>query len=248
MSEELTKEEIKRIEEVAHELALILNNVKKPAQINRIQRDLETFSQRYRDLTGKDLAENVMSQSGGAKDVFSKSKFLSKITIERASPHCEYHDINLISSIIREFEEKYWPVLSDRHTKFDFSHAAERDTFFSKIEELKRNLKLILEYIEEMHQTSSQDYLSRLRTMRAKQERIVLLSYRDFFHEANTFLLKIVSNMDEGGGIVLNSDDIVQHEQLESGNLFHEKNVKDAVKMVLEFTREAEDAVNVPEI
>ncbi len=248
MGTDLHKEEIARIEEVAHELALILNTVKSPAQISRIQRNLESFSNRYKELTGNDLSETILSKSSDSSQVLTKSRFLSKIRIERASPHCEYHEINLISSIVKEFEVNYWSLLSDRHIKLDYSTASERDSYFTKLEEFKRNLKLILENIEEAHRTQSREYLARLRTMRIKQERQILLEFHDFFRSISQFLEKIVLNLDEGSNIVLNSDEMVTYDRHDGKPYFKGKSVAEAVRMIYEFTKESAESIRVPDL
>lgn len=246
MAENKEKE---RIEDVAHELALILNQIRNPNQIARIQRDLEGLNNRYESITGSSLAEVISNMFDQDEERPQRSsKLIAQIKIERASPHCESHDINMISSIIKEFENSYWNVLSDTHLRLDYSNSAERDTFFTRMEELKRNLKLVIGYIEEAHDTSSQEYLARLRNLRAKQERLLLLEYRDFFQSLSDFLGKLVNNMDEQGNMVLNRFEDIYYGKMDGQPYFQDKTVEEALRAIYEFASEAEKAIQLPDL
>lgn len=237
-----------RIKEIAHELIIILNQSRQPNQITRIQRDLDALNERYRRITDMSLADVLSDMSDEESGGQKTSKLIARIRIERASPHCESHDINMISSIIKEFETNYWNILSERHLKLDYTNSAERDTFFTKMEELKRNLKLVVNYIEESAETSSQEYLQRLRNLRAKQERLLLLEYRDFFSELSDFLGKLVANMDENGAMVLNNEDQIMYSKMDGEPYFEGKTVEEAVRDIYEFSAEAETAIQLPDL
>jgi hypothetical protein len=246
------KLEIKRLEEVARDLTVILNKSRDPEHITRIQRDLENINNRYLILTGKDLEDIVKSQvleneTESETEAGPQKKYMTRIKIERASPHCEDHEINLISSIVQEFEKRYWNIISERHTKLEYSHNMERDTFFTKIEELKRNLKQIVEYIEDTFQSKSPDHAVKLRTMRAKQERQLFREYHSFFEEFRDFLERLLEDLERQGNLVLNPDDPLEFSRLDDVPIvFRGKTTREALQILFEFVDEALLAIRMP--
>lgn len=244
------KVESERLETVAHELTIILNKSRNPDQITRVQRDLESISNRYLLITGKDLEDIIkvhINDQSAQNEYLNKNKYMNKIKIEKASPSSDNHEINLISSIIKEFENRYWNILSDRHTKMDFTNSAERDTFFTKLEELKRNVKLVVEYIEDSLSSQSQDYASKMRSMRVKQERILLVEFHNFFQEIKAFLANLIEDMDRNGNIVLNPNDRLEFTRLDDVPIFFRgKTTKDAIRILFDFVTEMESSIKLP--
>lgn len=145
--------------------------------------------------TGSSAAERIRENKGD---------LLSKIPIEKASPHCNDPDINLMFTVVQASIKVYWPMLSNQIAKLDYSVASERDAIYRKLENSMRSLRVLADTIEEYATAEKQDFREQLLKMKNKQSRVFLFEANDHLKELRTFLGKLTGSMRES---VLNIQD-----------------------------------------
>ena len=144
-------------------------------------------------------------------------------------------------------ENEYLPILGESHIKLDFSHATERDNVFKYMENIRRNMKVLSETIEEFALADKQDFKEQLGRMKNKQSRIFISEAGDLFKNYRDFLQKLVIDMDAGGTVVVNSDEKIHfNPKFERATTLEGVEVKDAIKQFYNFTKAALSNVNLP--
>ncbi|MBK8393998.1 MAG: hypothetical protein IPL26_01980 [Leptospiraceae bacterium] len=177
----------------------------------------------------------------------SNANILSNIAIMKISPHSHDSEINFIATLINVMETEYVPILGESHTKFDFSHATERDTVMKHLENIRRTMKVLTETIEEYALSEKQDFKEQLGRMKNKQSRIFISEAGDVFKVFKDFLEKVQNDMESGGVVVMNLGEKLHfNPRFERATMLEGKDVGYALRQFAEFTKAALESVHVP--
>ncbi|MDY6935166.1 MAG: hypothetical protein SVZ03_13210 [Spirochaetota bacterium] len=238
----------------------VLKTTPNKAQKQRVKEDINKLRNNLQKLyPDADLRElenaiftNIMTLSSDNLSDKDKSlkdyESLQDIKIDNTSPYREDREINEASSIMRYFEERIWGVLSDQHTKLDFSNSGERDSLYRKLDECNRAFKSFCQTLDDIEKAISQEYISQLQMMRIRQGRLFLFEIYDFFKISKHFISNLISNIENGGNMVLNPDDILEYAEYEKFKSYEGWNILNTLKSIKQFLCEALQVINVPEI
>lgn len=237
-------------------LESVLRTSSSATQRGRVKKDIEQLRQKLGELyPGEDLqaVENAVGADLLGENVeevkdFSSYETLKHVEIESFSTYRDDRETNEAASIMIYFEERIWGVISDQHTKLDFSNSGERDTLFRKLDQCTRSFKIFRQTIEDINKTKSNDYVSQLNLMRVKQGRLFLYDIHDFFKSVQKFLTNLISESEFGGSMILNPGDAIEYADYEKYATFQGTTVINALKFMKQFVTEALEVIRVPEI
>lgn len=252
--------EISKLRRSIKQLEGILRTSSNPDQRRRVSKDLARYKERLEEALENNIegesamgggvdgeAGNEGSKGSGGQADENAYQVLNKFNYEPASPHCEDNDVNIVATVLAIFEKEYWPALAEGHMKLDFSHSSERDSFYTRLEESKRNLKILLETIEEYATVTKADFREQLYKMKNKQTRIFLFEAITMFQKIHDFLEKIFKDHRAGGNILLNpEDEIVFNPNFESATLLNHYTLPKALEEAIVLCQELIDEINLP--
>ncbi|HSV97217.1 MAG TPA: hypothetical protein VLM75_09805 [Spirochaetota bacterium] len=228
-----------------------------PKQRGRVKKDLESLrnslQQMYPSAVVKELedaiySETMLAQGNSAGMDHGTHIALRDVEFEQVSPYPSDEEINRAASIMKHFGERVWGVISDQHTKLDFSNSGTRDALYRRLEQCGRSLELFSQTISDIGRSRSPEYSSQLQMMRIKQGRVLLFDLHEFFKEAREFVTSLLSDAEFGGTMVLNHDEIISYADYETHHTFAGFSVAEALKRLRQFIEEALEVINLPEI
>jgi hypothetical protein len=228
-----------------------------PKQRARVKKDLESLrlslQKMYPSAVIKELedaiySETMVARRNPAGTDTEAHVALRDVEFEQVSPYPSDEEINRAASIMKHFSEKVWGVISDQHTKLDFSNSGTRDALYRKLEQCGRSLELFTQTIADIGRSRSPEYSSQLQMMRIKQGRVFLFDLHEFFKETREFVAALMSDAEFGGTMVLNHDEIVSYAEYENHHTFAGYSVIEALKRLRLFIEESLDVINLPEI
>lgn len=252
------KAETKGIVKSIRMLEGVLKSSPDPKQRGRVKKEIDTLRDRLAAMYPDDdpaaveeaIVRDFIEPLNGEVHVrdFSNLEFLKDVVIEKISSYRDDQEVNEAGSIMKYFEERIWGVISDQHTKLDFSNAGERDTLYRKLDQCSRSFKIFCQTIEDIEKTKSSEYISQLNMMRVKQARVFLYDISEFFKNARDFITAIVSESEFGGSIITNPDELVEYADYEKYKTFDGWKVVDALKYMKNFLNDALRVIKVPDI
>ncbi len=226
------------------------------AQRSRVKKDVETLRARLKELYPeaniKELEEAIYSDmltlKSNGTGIDEDLEFLRGIEVVEYSPYKDDAEINTAASILKHFEERIWGVITDQHTKLDFSNSGERDTLYRKLDQCDRALKMFLQTVEDIDKAKSNDYASQLQMMRVKQGRVFQMELNEFLKKARDFVVNLVSDAEFGGTMILNPDDPIAYAEYETYRMFENVKVIDALRFMKNFLEETQKVIRMPDL
>ena len=153
-SEQIVKS-IKLLESVSKTTTDQKRKTRVTEEISRLRTMLKKM---YPDSKLKDIEDsilsNIMAHSQEPENSITNYECLNDIEILKISNFKDDWEINEAGSIILFFEKKIWVVISDQHTKLDFSSSSERDSLNRKLDECNRAYKTFCQTIEDIEKIS----------------------------------------------------------------------------------------------
>jgi hypothetical protein len=253
------EDKTKKSEDIVKSIKL-LESVSKTSidgtQKSRVKKDLKNLRSKLLELyPGSDLRDienaiyaNIMTMPPKDIKSFKEYKHLKNIDVEIYSNFKEDTETNEAASVMKFFEERIWVVISDQHTKLDFSNSGERDTLYRKLDECRRAFKSFCQTIDDIDRVRSSEYINQLNLMRVRHGRLFLFEIHQFFKDAKQFILNLIANQEAGGNMILNPDELIKYADYEEYSTYENWTVINALKNMLDFIDEALDLINIPNI
>jgi hypothetical protein len=253
------EDKTKKSEEIVKSIKLLESVLKTSIdgiQKARVKKDLKDLREKLKELyPGSDLKEienaiyaNVMAMPQMDSKSFKQYKHLKNINIEIYSNYKEDIETNEAASVMKFFEERIWVVISDQHTKLDFSNSGERDTLYRKLDECNRAFKTFCQTIDDIDRIRSSEYINQLNMMRIRHGRLFLFEIHQFFKSVRQFIVNLIANQEAGGNLITNPDELIKYADYEEYTTYENWTVINALKNMLEFVEEALDLINIPNI
>jgi hypothetical protein len=253
------EDKTKKSEEIVKSIKLLESVLKTSIDGNqktRVKIDLKELREKLKELyPGSDLKEienavyaNLMAMPQSDSKSFKEYKHLKNIDIEIYSNYKEDIETNEAASVMKFFQERIWVVISDQHTKLDFSNSGERDTLYRKLDECNRAFKTFCQTIDDIDKIRSSEYINQLHMMRIRHGRLFLFEIHQFFKSVRQFVFNLIANHEAGGNMILNPDDIIKYADYEEYATYENWTVINALKNMMEFAEEAIDLINIPNI
>ncbi len=252
---ENTKEEIIKLIKFIKSMQTIIRTSPNQQQVERIKKDLYKYIKKLQSLvTDFDPSkESISDLERRILNTYEKQEETTKtyydsldkefswedlIPIKKASPHCNDLDINFIFSTLDFILKEFWPVLSEQHIQLDFTHSQERQSIRLRLDDIQRELKTLLETIEDYALTESADFRDQLYKMKNKQIRLFLININEFYKLLRDFLKKLLSELDKRSGVIKNSDAIIKfNKDMDESTLLDGSSIRDALTKFLDLVQ-----------
>lgn len=261
-------EEGRKLQRIVKQYEGILRTSRNPEQISRLKRDLKKVKDQLNALIPEDQQEELLSggsaasgsASGGSstggyaketlEDRIARFELLSNFPVFRPSAASDDDDVNLMATVFEAWERQFLPALSDSHVKLDFSLTNQRESFYTQLENMKRNQKILVDTINDVQKAARDDMRAQLRDMRRRYTRHYLHEGIQFLRKAQKFWVSIARDLDGSGHRCMNPDDEIYIDpRFHSEQVFlNNKPVRKAIKMTAQFLDESIEALNLPEL
>lgn len=181
------------------------------------------------------------------EDIGSSYPTLGKMPMGRITPNSDEIEVNILGSVINAWEGTFYPAMGK--IKLDFALSAERDTHFTILESLKRQMKILGETIEDYHRAVREDSKEQLRGMRTRQQRQFMFDGGSFLKKMHEFWKSTYEDIQANGPKCFNKDDMIMVDsRLEASNFFQGKSVRETARFTVMFLHEAIEALNLPDL
>jgi alpha-amylase/alpha-mannosidase (GH57 family) len=246
--------EISRLQNMIRNLEKIKRGSKDEFQVHRVTMDLDKYHSMIQKISPEGIPDNMQETVQASKalkdnDPNMKNKLIAQFPVMKVSPNSNDREINQIATIINVLDGEYMPILGDTHIKFDFAHQSERDTLFKYLENLRRNMKVLTETIEEYAQAEKQEFREQLGRMKNKQSRIFISESYDFLKKVKEFLEAVQKDIRAGNSVIMNLEEkITFNPRFEKSTLLEGRDITSALNEFFEFTKEAMDVINLPNL
>lgn len=172
---------------------------------------------------------------------------LGKYTIEKASPNSSDPDVNFLVAVYNLIQREYWPAIAEQHCQMDFSHAAERDGLRNQMENVLRNMKVLLETIEEYASAEQQDFREQLLKMKNRQTRAFIFDANEMLRKIREFMAPLLDDIRSNGGVITNKTETLRFDsRFEDATVLEGCSVVDGVQEFAQFVDEAIQHLNLP--
>ncbi len=264
--EENKKDELIKLIKFIKSMQTIIKTSPNQQQVERVKKDLYKYVKKLQSLVPdfdpskesiNDLERRILYTYGKQEEMSKNAQInLDKefsweqiISIKKASSHCNDHDINFIYSTLEFLLKEFWPILSEQHIQLDFTHSQERQTIRLRMDEIQRELKTLLETIEDYALTESADFRDQLYKMKSKQTRLFLININEFYKILRDFLKKLLSELDKKSGVIKNSDDIIKfNKDIDEATILNGQSIRDALTKFLDLVQFILKKINLPDL
>lgn len=264
--DENTKDELIKLIKFIKSMQTIIKTSPNQQQVERVKKDLYKYVKKLQSLVPdfdptkesiNDLERRILytyvKQEEVPKNVSTNMdqelSWEQIISIKKASPHCNDIDINFISSTLDFILKEFWPILSEQHIQLDFTHSQERQSIRLRLDEIQRELKTLLETIEDYSLTESADFRDQLYKMKSKQTRIFLINVNEFYKILRDFLKKLLSELDKRSGVIKNSDDIIRfNKDIDEATMLEGYSIRDGLTKFLDLVQYILKKINLPDL
>ena len=249
------KTEVTNLQKIIKQCEGIVRTSQNAAIQHRVKIDLKKAKERLEFLCPDGIPDELVysdkreAKKVNLREVIKEYSMLAHFPLEKISPHCEDDDVNLLSTIIKTWDSQLSPAVSDQHIKLDFSMSSEREYFHREIENLKWQMKGLGDSIEDHFLMIREDAKDQLREMKLRQSRNFINTGSTFLKRLRNFWLKVHENIQQGGSLCMNCDDLITFDKnLEVFALLDKKPIREVVEMLTIYLEEALEVLNPPDI
>ncbi|MCS6972183.1 MAG: hypothetical protein NZL89_04085 [Leptospiraceae bacterium] len=256
LTEEQQKE-LLTLHKLSRQYEGIIRTTRNPEQLQRAKIELKKIRDKMEAIAPGGTAEKILQSLAQSQSTASRRRTLedlgqyyptlAQMPMARISPNSDELEINILGSVLNAWENTFYPALTK--IKLDFALSAERDSHFTILEGLKRQMKILCETIEDFPKAVREDSKAQLKEMRIRQQRQFLFDGGNFLKKLYEFWKAIYEDIQANGPKCFNKDDHIQIDtRLESSNYFQGKSVRETARFTVMFLHEAIQALNLPEL
>lgn len=235
----------------------VLRTTRNPSQQQRVSKDVQSIEHQIDHLKKQvspeefeSWEEDSSSSPAAAKQnkAFEDYQNLSKVPMTSPGPGSDNKDVNMLYSVLVFFEEQFFPAISDNHIKLDFTLGQERDGFYNRLENCKRNLRNLQSTLEDMKLATREDQKSQLLDMKVRYSRYFMNEAATFFKALLNFWEPILEDIKEGGHRCMNPEDYVEiNRKLEQPSLLDGVLVEKVIERLVVLIKELIDYLRLPD-
>ena len=245
-------QELTKLQKMIRNLEKIEKSAKDSLQKERVAFDIERYRRRMQEVSPEGIPENLEQTMQNAKLRASdpnnaKNKVISQYPVMKITPNSNDTEINQIGTLINIMDLEYIPVVGDAHIKFDYSHATERDSVLKYMENLRRNMKILIETIEEYAAADKQEFREQLSRMKNKQSRIFIAESFETLTKFQEFLRSVNNEIKEGNNVIMNMEEPIKfNPRFEKATMLEGKSIMEALREFNTFVDEACELIKLP--
>jgi len=244
--------EITRLQKMVNQLQKIEKVASNELQKIRVAYDIERYRKKIHDISPEGLPDHL------AQAIFNKNQkkagkgqenlqVISQFPVMKISPHSNDSEINQIGTLMNAMDLEYIPILGEGHIKFDYSHTTEKDGILKYMENLRRNMKILVETIEEYANSEKAEFREQLARMKNKQSRIFISEAGETLHKFQEFLAAVNKEISEGNNVIMNMDEPIKfNPRYEKATLLEGKSILEALREFHQFVNEALEVIKLP--
>ncbi len=252
------KVEIEKLLKYVRQMEGIIRTSPSAEQKERVTKQLQQYREKLAAVTGgradklnlSEIESAIGAVPGPKSNAAPSGKtynILDKYPVQQASKNSSDSDLNLMATMLAVVQREYWPVLTDMHTKLDFSFSSERDTVRTKLENAQRSLGVLIETIDEYAGAEKQDFREQLLKMKNKQTRLFLIEMNELFKTMREFLTRINQDLSSGGGVVTNKKDVLKfNPRFEEATVLEGQPLSEGLREFESFCVAAIERLNLP--
>ncbi len=244
------EEELRKINKVITQYALVLRTSSDLSQQDRAKRKLATLrAYRKKLLQVYDLEDNPGSGTGAAQsEPKLRREYLSEIIRQGISDTITDPEMNKLNLYLGFFDREFLMIFSERKMRLDFQHSLERDSYYHRFQETLRKMKDFrdeLEQVEEFDKRADDKVEKKQRIQRMK--RVLSIEANKLFNSVVRFADELVSDIENDGLKCLNGNETVHFDKIEGKKYLEGKKLVEALQSIREFSEEVIDFLNVPD-
>ncbi|MBL8034590.1 MAG: hypothetical protein JNJ69_12875 [Leptospiraceae bacterium] len=255
---EAQKTELLTLQKLSRQYEGIIRTSRNADQQNKAKIELKKIRDKMEAIAPGGAADQFLqTAAASAGPVYGKKKSiedigasyptLAKMPMARITPNSDELEINVLGSVLSAWEQTFYPALGK--IKLDFALSAERDSHFTVLEGLKRQMKILIETIEDYFKAVREDSKTQLRDMRTRQQRQFMFDGGTFLKKIHEFWKAVYEDIQANGPKCFNKDDHIQVDsRLEASNFFQGKSVRETARFTVMFLHEAIEALNLPDL
>jgi len=250
-------EEIQKLQKLVKQYEGLIRISRNTEQLNRTKVELKKIKDRLEILCPNGVPDNLVIETtlAGASskrdphEILKSKPTLSDFPFQKACKHCDDVDVNLLHTILNVWEEEFVPAMGDAHIQLEFSLANERDAHYSNLENIKRQLKILVDTTEDYTNASKEDMKVQLREMRQRYTRHYLQEGYNFLKKIREFWNKLSNDVQSGGTLCMNKDDMIHfNKKFETATYLNGLSAKDIIVKGFIFLCEAIEILNIPSL
>ncbi|MFN3603476.1 MAG: hypothetical protein ACK4UJ_02065 [Leptonema sp. (in: bacteria)] len=258
------EQEIQKLIKFIKSMQSIIKTSPNPSQVERVKKDLAKYLAKLKEFVPDfdpskesvdELSKRLLisvspeSSTSSLKEQTSPTSWDNKLPLLKASPHCTDHEINFLYSAIQFIQKEFWPVLSDLHLQLDFTHSQERQSLRLEFDEVLRELKSLLETIEDYSTSESPDFRDQLYKMKNKQIRLFIININNFLKKLKDFLSRLINELNKMTGVIKNPQYTIRfNPQFEEATLLNGYTILGALLEFLDFIQFVLKKINLPDL
>lgn len=254
---EAQQNELLTLQKLSRQYEGIIRTSRNPEQIQKAKIELKKIRDKMEAIAPGGAAEKFLQSAAQPQatvgrrrtieDIGQYYPTLGKMPMARISPNSDELEINILGSVLNAWENTFYPALTK--IKLDFALSAERDSHFTVLESLKRQMKILCETIEDIPRAVREDSKAQLKDMRTRQQRQFLYDGGTFLKKIYEFWKAIYEDIQANGPKCFNKDDHIHIDtRLEASNFFQGKPVRETARFTVMFLHEAIEALNLPDL
>lgn len=255
---EAQKNELMTLQKLARQYEGIIRTSRNPEQQGKAKIELKKIRDKMESIAPGGSGDQFLQANPGTTPSYGSKKksiedigdtypTLGKLPMARISPNSDELEINVLGSVLVAWENTFYPALGK--IKLDFALSAERDSHFSVLESLKRQMKILCETIEDIPRAVREDSKTQLKDMRTRQQRQFMFDGGAFLKKIHEFWKSVYEDIQANGPKCFNKDDhIMVDTRLEVANFFQGKSVRETARFTVMFLHEAIEALNLPDL
>jgi hypothetical protein len=245
------EEELSRINRLIRQFESVYRTTVDEMQRERVTSELKKLKQYREKLESFHVMEEVADEAVEEFDEYADYPFLKSLIGRRESNKAveSYNDTEVVnlSRYVSFFENQILNLLSETKLKLDFKYSMERDSFYHRVENLRRQLE---DFVEDTSRIDTYEgpHGEVMRMRNFKKKRNLILEADRFFRRLFNFTAELLSDIDEEGLKCLNSDERISFDRIEGNKYLEGLSVREALNRVNELCGEVAEYLNVPRV
>jgi hypothetical protein len=245
------EQELNRINRLIRQFESVYRTTVDEAQKERVTAELKKLRQYRLKLESFHVLEETEAETAEEFDEYAEYPFLKSLRARPDGQHpaesCSDTEAGNLALYIGFFENQILNLMSETKLKLDFKYSLERDSFYHRAENLRRQLE---DFLEDTARIDAYEgpHGEEMRMRNFKKKRNLILEADRFFRRILNFSAELLSDIEEKGLKCLNPEERVLFDKIEGNKYLQGLSVREALGRVNELCGEVADYLNVPRI
>lgn len=245
------EEELKRLNRLIRQFESVQKSTTDPLQRDRVSiqlKKLKTYREKVESFHIINKEELIEIDE---YDEFQNYPFLEELVEKEKDIRSEQkyidREVMHFSLYIYFFEKEFLALLSGTKLKLDFKHSLERDSFYHRFQNMRRQMHDFEDDTSRINQYEGK-HEEDMRMRSFKKKRNLVVEADRLFRALNSFAGELIEDIKNDGLKCLNSNDLIQFDKIEGIRYLAGFPVREALVRLNKFAKEVVSFLNVPQI